>query len=199
MPAQPGDTIYNLIWKLVEAAGGTPRPGDSERDLLAKYLTAIGGVPIPGDTFYDLLVKVLRVKGGTPQPGDNEWLLLVKWLQIEGECRKCGDSVYDLWRKILLTEAVVCSTRTIDLFSDLPGQLIVNWSINPGESGDLVIQAQSEDAPDVWVTQQTATVDVLLGAHTFNSLPGSIYRVRMWLAAQGENCVQISSTIFVSG
>lgn len=101
MPFAPGDSVYNLVWKLVEAAGGIPRPGDSERDLLAKYLTAIGGTPITGDTFYDLLVKILRAKGGAPQPGDTPWLLLVKWLQIEGECRKCGDSIYDLWRKLL--------------------------------------------------------------------------------------------------
>lgn len=101
MPARPGDSIYNILWKLVESVGGTPRPGDSKRDLLAKYLRAIGGTPIVGDTFYDLLVKVVRIKGGTPLPGDTVWGLLVKWLQAEGECRKCGDSQYDLWKRIL--------------------------------------------------------------------------------------------------
>lgn len=101
MPAQPGDSVYNLIWKLVESVGGVPRPGDDQRTLLAKYLIAIGGTPIVGDTFYDLLVKILRAKGGTPRPGDNEWLLLVHWLQQEGECRRCGDSIYDLWKRLL--------------------------------------------------------------------------------------------------
>lgn len=104
-PARPGDSIYNILWKLVEEAGGTPRPGDSERDLLAKYLTAIGGTPIVGDTFYDILVRIVRFKGGVPRPGDTVWGLLVKWLETLGECRGCGDSQHNLWRKILKAES----------------------------------------------------------------------------------------------
>lgn len=95
------DTIHDILRKLVESVGGTPRPGDNKRDLLAKYLRAIGGTPIPGDTFYDLLVKIVRIKGGTPTPGDRHWDLLVKWLKAEGECPSCADSVRDLWKKIL--------------------------------------------------------------------------------------------------
>lgn len=105
MAFQPGDSIYDMLRKLVESAGGTPSPGDDQRTLLAKYLTAIGGTPIPGDTFYDLLVKVVRIKGGTPRPGDTQWGLLVKWLETLGECRACGDSVFDLWKKILAAES----------------------------------------------------------------------------------------------
>jgi hypothetical protein len=101
MPARPGDSIYNILWKLVENAGGIPRPGDNKRDLLAKYLTEIGGTPITGDTFYDLLVKVVRIKGGTPRPGDTVWGLLVRWIQAEGGSRAFGDSQHDLWRKVL--------------------------------------------------------------------------------------------------
>lgn len=101
MAAQPGDSKYHILWKLVELEGGTPRQGDSIRDLLAKYLTAIGGTPVQGDHFNNLLAKVVIIKGGTPLPGDHEWELLRKWLEAEGECRACGDSIHDLWRKIL--------------------------------------------------------------------------------------------------
>jgi len=100
------DSIYNILWKLLEDAGGIPAPGDLAHDLLRKYLEAIKtgtddeNDPASGDSFMNLLVKVLRRRGGFPSPGDNEWNLLVKWLAIEGECRGCGDLVYTLWRKI---------------------------------------------------------------------------------------------------
>lgn len=108
--AAPGDTRYNLLWDLVECAGGIPRPGDSEYDLLWKYLAELGSdvenTPRPGDTFNDLLEKVLRRKGGTPIPGDNEWNLLVRLLATFGSCRACGDLVHTLWRKITEAECV---------------------------------------------------------------------------------------------
>jgi len=104
-----GDSVYNILWQLVESAGGVPAPRDLERDLLRKYLDAIKtgaddeNDPQPGDTFIMLLAKVLRRRGGSPALGDLEWNLLVKWLALEGECRRCGDLIHSLWRKILET------------------------------------------------------------------------------------------------
>lgn len=139
MPARPGDSIYNILRKLVENVGGTPRPGDNKRDLLAKYLRAIGGTPIVGDTFYDLLVKVVRTKGGTALPGDTVWGLLVKWLALDGVCRACGDSQHDLWRKILTAEesfviptnvvTIKASSVTIDITWNAIRDPAVQWKL----------------------------------------------------------------------
>lgn len=143
-----GDSVYNIIWQLVENAGGTPSPGDLETDLLRKYLDAIKtgsddeNDPAQGDTFIVLLAKIVRRKGGIPSPGDGEWNLLVKWLELEGECRRCGDLIHSLWKKILETILGSDPAPEINLLGN--GITILNGDITPGidnhtDFGDVVV------------------------------------------------------------
>lgn len=131
-----GDSVYHIIWQLVENAGGAPLPGDLEHDLLQKYLDVIKtgsddeNDPSPGDTFIVLLAKIVRRKGGTPAQGDGEWNLLVKWLELEGECRRCGDLIHSLWRKLLETILGTDPVPEINLVGN--GLTILNGDITPG-------------------------------------------------------------------
>jgi hypothetical protein len=114
----PGDDVVVLLRKWLQAVGASfGCPDEREYNLVWKLVEHYGGTPRPGDTLPELWQKVLRALGdNTCHCGDWEWNTLKRILDIlsPGSFNP-GDSIYQLLRKILDAvnsgvTPVVCAT-----------------------------------------------------------------------------------------
>lgn len=99
----PGDSLVDLLRKLIQALGETWDCGDREWQLVATLVTHFGGSPAQGDSLMVLWQKLRIALGDTDcHCGDEIWDAMRRVLaQMDGDAFRNGDSRYQLlWRML---------------------------------------------------------------------------------------------------
>lgn len=101
--AAPGDSVVDLLRKLVQSLGGTFGCGENEWTLVAKVLALYGGSPAPGDTITGMWEKLrLIISSEECNCGNAEWDAIDAVLNsVSPGAFATGDARYDLLRKLL--------------------------------------------------------------------------------------------------
>lgn len=98
-----GDTLIDLLRKLVQSLGGTFGCGENEWLLVAKILIIFGAVPRPGDTITGMWEKLRLQLGDTNcNCGNAEWDAIASVLNsLSPGAFSTSDARYNLLWKLL--------------------------------------------------------------------------------------------------